>query len=218
MEAKKTTITNHTDGTNRFKTPSIRIINPLTQNRTDDSSLLSVKFNTINNSTSIANSTIPLRNRNKVKLKPGHSPLDWNHIVTTEGINGELITGLSQLKEDSTFLQLNSKTSIHQLNLRIPPYKIKPHLKINKEILQKHQKWISTDDKTSTDNDYWCVIDGNVYCLTKYLEFHPGGIDIITSLKDKDLLPWFNKHHRWVSYEKLLQTCFVGIYVEEKYV
>lgn len=215
MEAKKTTITNHVDGSNRFKTPSIRIINPLTYARTSGGPFLSTTSGTINNINNAINGTTPLRNRNKVKLKPGHSPLDWNHLVATKGIKGELVTGLSQLKYDCTFLQLNSKTSIHQLNHHIPPYQIKPRLKINKEILQRHQKWISVDDKPSNNNDYWCVIGGNVYCLTEYLEFHPGGIDIITSLKDKDLLPWFNKHHRWVSYEKLLQTCLVGIYVED---
>lgn len=214
--AKKTTISNHADGVNRFKIPSIQIIDSLKRNRTNGGPVLPTKLNTINNINNTTNGTTPLRNRNKIKLKPGHSPLDWNHLVATKGIKGELVTGLSQLKDDFTFLQLNSKTSIHQLSHHIPPYQIKPHLKINKEILQKHQKWTSMDDKTSNDNDYWCVIDGNVYCLTEYLEFHPGGINIITLLKDKDLLPWFNKHHRWISYEKLLQTCFVGIYVEEK--
>lgn len=214
MEARKRMIMNNANGTNRFKTPSVRIIESSTRTKTNDDSVSSTSSNVINNINNTTKSTTFLRSRNKIKLKPGHSPLDWNHLTITKGVKGELVTGLFKLKDDPTFLQLNSKVSINQLIHHIPPYQIKPPLKINKEILQKHQKWVSVDDKTSNDNDYWCIIDGKVYCLTEYLEFHPGGIDIITSLKDKDLLPWFNKHHRWVSYDKLLQTCFVGVYVE----
>lgn len=195
----------------RFKRPSIQISEP-TFNQTNNRHVqLSVMSPPQEMRSSIQSKRTPIK-RNKVKLKPGHSPLDWNYLVATKGIKGELITGLEQLRLDPDLPSINRITSINQLNHRIPTYQIKPSLRINKHILQKHQTWLGEED---SNNDYWCNIGGKIYSLTSYLEFHPGGIDIILGLKDKDLLPQFNKHHRWVSYEKLLQTCLVGVFVDE---
>lgn len=192
----------------RFKKPSIRIMEPPSRPHIQLSALTPPSRSYNNN---ISNSTRPLEKRNKVKLKPGHSSLDWNYLVATRGIKGELVTGLDDLRQDATFFEINSKTTIDQFNHRIPPYQIRPPLKINRQILQRHQIWLGEEEVQV--NDYWCNIGGKVYCLTKYLEFHPGGIPIILELKDQDILPAFNNHHRWISYEKLLQTCLVGTFV-----
>lgn len=197
--------TSNNNDVERFKKPSIRIMDRLSRPQIQISTL-----NPLARPTS--NSRLGER-RNKVKLKPGHSPLDWNYLVTTKGIKGELITGLNDLVQDQMFFDINSNGSLNQLSHHIPTYKIKPPLKINRHILQKHQIWLG--EGKDQENDYWCNIGQKVYCLTKYLEFHPGGIDIILGLKDNDMLPTFNRFHRWVSYEKLLETCLVGVFVQE---
>lgn len=40
--------------------------------------------------------------------------------------------------------------------------------------------------KHKTQNNCWIVISGNVYDVTKYLDFHPGGADLILMYCGKD--------------------------------
>ncbi|QLQ78216.1 hypothetical protein HG537_0A04630 [Torulaspora globosa] len=144
--------------------------------------------------------------RSKVRLKPGHSALDWHELASGKGKRQGLVVGIEKLlNEDFERLQhLNHPQSLMQLQRGVPTYMIKPPLRIDKELLQKH----------SSLNDCWCVIRGNVYCLTYYFDFHPGGVDIlIKNCAGKDGTKAFEKYHRWVSFDKLLETCLVGVYV-----
>ncbi|CAG99871.1 Irc21p [Kluyveromyces lactis] len=83
----------------------------------------------------------------------------------------------------------------------IPPFRIQPPLRVNKEAL-----------KANKDN-FWCVINRKVYCIKAYLSYHPGGEVILKQCAGKDVTSLFNKYHRWVNYERLLETCFIGMYV-----
>lgn len=143
--------------------------------------------------------------RNKVRLKPGHSALDWHELTSGKGKRYGLVVGLEKLlNEDLERLQqLNHPQAIMQLQRGVPTYMIRPPLRIDKEMLQKH----------SSLDDCWCVIRGKVYCLTHYFEFHPGGVNILLkNCGGKDGTQAFEKYHRWVSYDKLLETCLVGVY------
>ena len=40
--------------------------------------------------------------------------------------------------------------------------------------------------KHKTQNDCWIAVNGNVYDVTKYLDFHPGGADLILMQCGKD--------------------------------
>lgn len=144
--------------------------------------------------------------RSKVRLKPGHSALDWHELVSSKGRKQGLVVGLDKLlAEDLDNLQrLNHPQTLMQLQKGVPTYLIRPPLRINDDMLKKH----------SSLEDLWCVIRGKVYCLTYYLDFHPGGVDILLkSCAGKDGTKAFEKFHRWVSYDKLLETCLVGVYV-----
>ncbi|CAR26112.1 hypothetical protein ZYGR_0E00940 [Zygosaccharomyces rouxii] len=145
--------------------------------------------------------------RNKVALKPGHSSLDWHELTTTKGKKFGLVTNVDRLLTlDLDHLKsTNYPQTLVQISRKVPLYLIRPPLRVDKELLRRH----------NTKDDCWCVIQGKVYCLTNYFDFHPGGVDILLRYcAGKDATKMFNEYHRWVSYDKLLETCFVGVYVE----
>ncbi|GAB6019576.1 Cytochrome b5 reductase 4 [Chamberlinius hualienensis] len=64
--------------------------------------------------------------------------------------------------------------------------------------------------KHSTEDDAWIAVNGNVYCVTHYMEFHPGGICELMRGVGTDATKLFNETHQWVNYESMLQKCLVG--------
>ncbi|GME73376.1 unnamed protein product [Ambrosiozyma monospora] len=73
-------------------------------------------------------------------------------------------------------------------------------LRVTKAELKKHQ---SVDD-------CWICLGKKVYNISGYLSYHPGGVDILVRSSGKDGTSMFNKYHRWVNYERILDACFVG--------
>lgn len=64
-----------------------------------------------------------------------------------------------------------------------------------------------------TRDDCWIILYGRVYDVTKYLDYHPGGVEEITRIAGMDVTKAFEKYHAWVNYEFLLQSCLLGVYV-----
>ncbi|XP_055342178.1 cytochrome b5 reductase 4-like isoform X2 [Paramacrobiotus metropolitanus] len=62
-----------------------------------------------------------------------------------------------------------------------------------------------------TAGDAWMAIRGKVYNITKYLDYHPGGIDILMDEAGKEATKLFDENHRWVNIERLLGPCQVGV-------
>eukprot|EP00171_Calliarthron_tuberculosum_P015063 IDg15063t1 len=62
--------------------------------------------------------------------------------------------------------------------------------------------------------DAWMIIDGTVYDVTPYLEYHPGGIPIMMSGAGKDATALVLKYHAWVNVEAMLERCVVGYLAE----
>uniref|UniRef100_A0A1Q3FWM9 Putative cytochrome b5 reductase 4 n=1 Tax=Culex tarsalis TaxID=7177 RepID=A0A1Q3FWM9_CULTA len=58
--------------------------------------------------------------------------------------------------------------------------------------------------------DAWMAIRGKVYNVTRYLDFHPGGVDELMRGAGRDATSLFDEVHAWVNYESLLAKCFVG--------
>ena len=50
-----------------------------------------------------------------------------------------------------------------------------------------------------------------VYNLTPYMQFHPGGIKILRGTFGKDCTALFDKYHKWVNSDFLLQNCLIGL-------
>ncbi|XP_014246650.1 cytochrome b5 reductase 4 isoform X1 [Cimex lectularius] len=76
-------------------------------------------------------------------------------------------------------------------------------IKVTKEELAKH----------NTKDDAWICIRGKVYNVTRYLEFHPGGVVELMKGAGIDATSLFDSVHSWVNYDSLLKKCLVGTLV-----
>ncbi|KAG7854636.1 hypothetical protein KL939_004909 [Ogataea angusta] len=110
--------------------------------------------------------------RRKIRLKPGHSPLDWETKKKTSNVKGSIDPGDFPLR-------------------------------VTKEELNKHNK----------ENDFWICLNHKIYNLSPYLDYHPGGVEILMKCAGKDGTFLFNKYHKWVNYERILDACFIGFLV-----
>jgi cytochrome b involved in lipid metabolism len=68
------------------------------------------------------------------------------------------------------------------------------------EEVQKHNK----------ENDAWIVLNGKVYDMTLYVNYHPGG-RIIMSCAGKDGTNFFMRYHPWVNIENLIGKLQIGV-------
>lgn len=50
-----------------------------------------------------------------------------------------------------------------------------------------------------------------VYNVTPYLKFHPGGADYLMLGAGKEATALFNKYHRWVNIDMMMNACLVGL-------
>ncbi|XP_070156131.1 cytochrome b5 reductase 4 isoform X2 [Polyergus mexicanus] len=58
--------------------------------------------------------------------------------------------------------------------------------------------------------DAWIAIRGVVFNVTRYIDFHPGGVDELMRGVGKDATKLFENVHAWVNYQSILQKCVVG--------
>ena len=72
--------------------------------------------------------------------------------------------------------------------------------------LKKHRK----------RSDAWMALNGAVYNVTQYMDFHPGGWDELVKGAGRDATDMFNEIHKWVNYQGLLEACLVGKLVDDK--
>lgn len=64
--------------------------------------------------------------------------------------------------------------------------------------------------------DCWTCINGKVFNITPYIDFHPGGEKEIMKCAGSDGTFLFNKYHSWVNPDRLLAKCMVGILVDHR--
>ncbi|KYK57569.1 heme/steroid binding protein [Drechmeria coniospora] len=63
--------------------------------------------------------------------------------------------------------------------------------------------------------DAWMALNGKVYNVTPYVDFHPGGVPELMRGAGRDGTKLFGEIHPWVNYETMLAACLVGLMVEE---
>lgn len=66
----------------------------------------------------------------------------------------------------------------------------------------------------NTPDNCWISLNGKIYNISAYLDYHPGGVDILLKFAGKECLSIFMKYHRWVNYERILDDCFIGFLVK----
>ena len=81
----------------------------------------------------------------------------------------------------------------------------KPYRNVTKTELAKHNK----------KHDCWMAYENIVYDITKYVEFHPGGVEEILRGKGRDGTNLFNEVHSWVNLRNMLKNCIVGQLVND---
>ncbi|XP_033153702.1 cytochrome b5 reductase 4 [Drosophila mauritiana] len=59
-------------------------------------------------------------------------------------------------------------------------------------------------------DDAWMAIRGRVFNVTRYMDFHPGGVDELMRGVGRDATKLFDEVHAWVNYPQLLGKCYVG--------
>lgn len=100
--------------------------------------------------------------------------------------------------------QLNQTAPREQLR-GVPDQTPPPsYVKVTKEQLKAHK----------FQHDCWTSINGKVFNITPYLNFHPGGVDEIMKCAGRDGTTLFNKYHRWVNADKMLEKCWIGMLVK----
>ncbi|EER03496.1 flavohemoprotein b5/b5r, putative [Perkinsus marinus ATCC 50983] len=62
----------------------------------------------------------------------------------------------------------------------------------------------------NSKHDCWTVINGVVYDITSYLDYHPGGRGELFQGAGKDCTNLFNIYHPWVSEEAILRNARLG--------
>ena len=83
-------------------------------------------------------------------------------------------------------------------------------------ISQKNSREITKNElkQHNTRYDCWTALHGKVYNITQYLDYHPGGVDMLMKGGGKDCTSLFNKYHSWVNIDGLLSKCLIGILVD----
>ncbi len=56
----------------------------------------------------------------------------------------------------------------------------------------------------------WSIYKGNVYDITMYLDYHPGGIDVLKPCFGKDMTELFNKYHSYVRIDGFIGKFKIG--------
>ncbi|KAF8048546.1 hypothetical protein N665_2480s0006 [Sinapis alba] len=83
---------------------------------------------------------------------------------------------------------------------------------------ESNRRLISMDEvkKHKSGDSMWTVLKGRVYNVSPYMNFHPGGVDMLMKAVGRDGTFLFNKYHAWVSYDILLEKCLVGVLDDAK--
>ena len=68
---------------------------------------------------------------------------------------------------------------------------------------------ISRPDCVRQRNSCCCSLQ--VFNVTPYLHFHPGGVKYIMMGVGRDATSLFNKYHAWVNIDFLMSQCLVGL-------
>lgn len=98
---------------------------------------------------------------------------------------------------------LTSKTAKFQLRGVQPNTPPPQFVRVPKSELKKHASRL----------DCWTSLNGKVFNITPYIDFHPGGVDEIMKCAGGDGTALFNKYHSWVNPDRMLESCMVGILV-----
>ncbi|RCK60911.1 Cytochrome b5 reductase 4 [Candida viswanathii] len=142
---------------------------------------------------------------------------------SASGANRGLFPPLNSVQRASSASQARKKVHLKpghspldwaRINRTEPQYKLRgvapntpppQYVRIDKDELKKHR----------TRDDCWTCINGKVFNITPYVDFHPGGVDEIMKCAGRDGTALFNKYHSWVNADRMLENCIVGVFTKD---
>eukprot|EP00069_Balaena_mysticetus_P009997 bmy_20474T0 len=66
------------------------------------------------------------------------------------------------------------------------------------------------DERKAWSPGFAVFLEGFVYNVSPYMEYHPGGEEELMRAAGSDGTDLFDQVHRWVNYESMLKECLVG--------
>ncbi|CAA7027119.1 unnamed protein product [Microthlaspi erraticum] len=83
---------------------------------------------------------------------------------------------------------------------------------------ESNRRLITMDEvkQHKSGDSMWTVLKGRVYNISPYMNFHPGGVDMLMKAVGRDGTLLFNKYHAWVNFDILLEKCLVGVLDDTK--
>jgi cytochrome b involved in lipid metabolism len=87
--------------------------------------------------------------------------------------------------------------------------KLQESVKYNNQIMYLTRKQVK-DNK----EQLWYILNNRVYDLRSFLDFHPGGRNILYHKAGSDITKLFYSYHNWVNYEYLLGKCLLGFVID----
>lgn len=181
--------------------PKEKTVGSLSFTVTDSSS--SSKPSNESSSSDILKSRKPIT-RTKVPFEKGYSQMDWLKLTRTHPDLAGKPFSSSLFSPKCTFLMWF--ITIHDVVVAGLKGESNRRL-ISMDEVKKHNK---------TGDSMWTVLKGRVYNITPYMNFHPGGVDMLMKAVGRDGTLLFNKYHAWVSYDILLEKCLVGVLDDTK--
>ncbi len=62
----------------------------------------------------------------------------------------------------------------------------------------------------TVETGVWTALKGDVFNITPYLAYHPGGLEKMMLAAGRDCTLLFDKYHAWVNYQVFLASCYIG--------
>lgn len=141
--------------------------------------------------------------------------------LTVEGLSSFVKPQLKQQAQpkQETYSGGNATGSLRNKVSLAPGYSLMGWIKLtNEDVDLAGNKGkimeVSSDElaKHNTKEDCWIALRGQVYNVTRYLDYHPGGPDEIMRSAGGDATDLFNEVHRWINYPVILAKCLIGPY------
>lgn len=131
---------------------------------------------------------------------------DLNNKIKSENKKSEIYFSNNQVYHNKDEIEHAKKSHFEYLKM----------MKENKDPLGVQSRGgykiysLSEVAKHNKPDDLWMVIHGEVFDLTLYLDYHPGGAKKLMLGAGKDATDLFNEHHPWVNFHSLVGKLKIG--------
>ena len=131
---------------------------------------------------------------------------DLNNKIKTENKKSEIYFSNNQVYHHKDEIEHAKKSHFEYLKM----------MKENKDPLGVQSRGgykiysLSEVSMHNKPDDLWMVLHGEVFDLTLYLDYHPGGAKKLMLGAGKDATDLFNEHHPWVNFHSLIGKLKIG--------